>query len=417
MPTVIEALRRFIPAYLSTSPVLSGVQHRALWALQNCRTAVMGGHVHGCRECAGERHYAFHSCHHKCCPQCGRAATAEWVRREQSKLIPAPYFMVTFTLPAELRDLFFGKDAKAAYDAFFHACAAALSRNLANKKWLGAVSSGFTMVLHTWNQKMLFHPHLHCIVPAAGLDAKGRYVTVRSADYLMPPDPLKKALRHHFGAQMKALGLTCDPSVWRKKWGINVQAFGSGANAVKYLGRYIHRSVIGDSRILSVTESHVTFRYLDRTDRAKPAERILTLDGVEFVRRYLRHVQPAKLRAVRYYGFHHPAAKKTRLRVQQCSDRTPANPAPSEPAAATTEGQGTAKRQHLCPCCQQPMVIIGRIQPGWKRRALCQSMSVRAPPPQSTRAAPDAARQAVERRPHRSDGSDGGNRFKGAFLS
>lgn len=244
-----------------------------------------------------------------------------------------------------------------------------------------------------------------------------RATTVRSADYLMPPDPLKKALRHHFGAQMKALGLTCDPSVWRKKWGINVQAFGSGANAVKYLGRYIHRSVIGDSRILSVTESHVTFRYLDRTDRAKPVERILTLDGVEFVRRYLRHVQPAKLRAVRYYGFHHPAAKKTRLRVQQWSDRTPANPAPSEPAAATTEGQGTAKRQHLCPCCQQPMVIIGRIQPGWKRRALCQSMSVRAPPSQPTRAAPDAAGQAAERRPHRSDRSDGGNRIQEAFLS
>ncbi len=169
---------------------------------------------------------------------------------------------------------------------------------------------------------------------------------------LQRPDPLKKAL-----------DLTCDPSDWRKKWGINVQAFGSGANAVKYLGRCIHRSVIGDSRILSVTESHVTFRYLDRTDRARPVDRILTLNGVEFVRRYLRHVQPAKLRAVRYYGHHHPAAKKTRLRVQQWSDRSPANPAPSEPAPATNGGPGTVKREHLCPRYQQPMVIIGRIQP------------------------------------------------------
>jgi hypothetical protein len=201
------------------------------------------------------------------------------------------------------------------------------------------------------------------------------------------------------------------------KTGIGVQAFGCGANAVKYLGRHIRRSVIGDSRILSVTESHVTFRYLDRTDRARPAGRILTLDGVEFVRRYLRHVQPAKLRAVRYYGYHHPAAKKTRLRVQQWSDRSPAKPAPSEPAPATDNGQGTVKREHLCPCCQQPMVIIGRIQPGWKRRALCQSMNGRAPPHQSTRAAPDAARQAVERRPHRSERGDSGNRIKGASLS
>lgn len=218
----------------------------------------MGGHVHGCQRCASERHYAYHSCHHKSCPQCGRAATAEWVQREQSKLIPAPYFMVTFTLPSELRDLFFGEEAKAAYDAFFQASAATLSQTLAEEKWLGAASSAFTMVLHTWNQKMLFHPHLHCIVPGAGLDAQGRYVVVKDADYLLPADALKEVLKHHFGQQMKALGLSCDPAVWRKKWSVNVQAFGSGENAIKYLGRYIFRSVISDSRILAITDTHVT---------------------------------------------------------------------------------------------------------------------------------------------------------------
>lgn len=378
--TVIDALRRFLPAYLITKPVLSRVQRRAVWALQSCRTAVMGGHVHGCQSCAGERHYAYHSCHHKSCPQCGRAATAEWVRREQSKLIPAPYFMVTFTLPAELRDLFFGPEAKAAYDAFFHASAATLSQTLANKKYLGAASSGFTMVLHTWNQQMHFHPHLHCIVPGAGLDEQGRYVVVKKADYLMPADALKKVLRHHFGQQMKALGLNCDPSVWRKKWGINVQAFGSGENAIKYLGRYIYRSVIGDSRILSITDTHVTFRYLDRSNRAKPVERTLTVSGIEFVKRYLRHVQPAKLRAVRYYGYHHPAAKKTRQRVQQGSGQTPATQATNREAATENQEPGTKNGLPKCPCCQQPMIIIARIQPGWKRGALWQPEQSRAPP-------------------------------------
>ena len=387
MPTVIDALRRFLPAYLSTRPCLSGVQHRAVWALQNCRTAVMGGHVHGCASCAGERHYAYHSCHHKSCPQCGRAATAEWVRREQSKLIPAPYFMVTFTLPAELRDLFFGPEAKAAYDAFFHASAATLSQTLAEKKWLGAQSSGFTMVLHTWNQKMLFHPHLHCIVPGAGLDAQGNYVVVKEADYLMPADALKEVLKHHFEAQIKALGLSCDPAVWRKKWGVNVQAFGSGANAIKYLGRYIFRSVISDSRILSITDTHVTFRYLDRSNRAKPVERSLTLSGEEFVKRHLRHVQPAKLRAVRYYGYHHPAAKKTRQRVQQSSGQ-PSTTQTSADDTTTTENSEprTENRLPKCPCCQQPMQLIARILPGWKRSALWQPQQSRAPP--SEKAAP-----------------------------
>jgi hypothetical protein len=378
MLTVIDALRRFLPAYLSTKPVLSGVQHRAVWALQSCRTAVMGGHVHGCQSCASQRHYAYHSCHHKSCPQCGRAATAEWVRREQGKLIPAPYFMVTFTLPSELRDLFFGKEAKAAYDAFFQASAATLSQTLANKRWLGAASSGFTMVLHTWNQKMLFHPHLHCIVPGAGLDAQGNYVVVKDADYLMPADALKKVLRHHFGAQIKALGLNCDPAVWRKKWGINVQAFGSGENAVKYLGRYIFRSVIGDSRILSITDTHVTFRYKDRA--AGNTTRKLTLSGIEFVKRYLRHVQPAKLRAVRYYGYHHPAAKKKRQRVQAAGGSNAEARMTNVEATPENQEQRSKNAQPQCPCCQQPMIIIARILPGWKRGAQWVPMQSRAPP-------------------------------------
>ena len=385
MPKVIEALRRFMPEYLGTKPVLSGVQHRAVWALQNCRTAVMGGHVHGCATCTGERHYAYHSCHHKSCPQCGRAATAEWVRREQSKLIPAPYFMVTFTLPSELRELFFGKGAKAAYDAFFHASAATLSQNLANKKWLGAATSGFTMVLHTWNQKMLFHPHIHCIVPGAGLDEHGRYVAVKKADYLMPADVLKEVLKHHFGAQMKALGLSCDPSVWRKKWGVNVQSFGSGENAVKYLGRYIMRSVIGDSRILSITDTHVTFRHIDRSDRNHPRTRTLTLSGEEFTRRYLRHVQPAKLRAVRYCGYHHPAAKAKRQRVQKGSGKAGNDEARMTNDETRNSEPIVEKSLPKCPCCQQPMPRIARIFHGWQRRIITQPKQSRAPPSEPNR--------------------------------
>ena len=382
MPKVIEALRQFMPAYLSTQPVLSSVQHRAVWALQNCRTITMGGHVHECPTCPGQREYAFNSCHHKSCPQCGRAATAEWVRREQSKLIPAPYFMVTFTLPSELRELFFCKEAKVAYDAFFRASTATLSQTLANKKWLGATTNGFTMVLHTWNQKMLFHPHIHCIVPGAGLDEQGRYVVVKKADYLMPADALKEVLKHHFGAQMKALGLTCDPSVWQKKWGVNVQAFGSGVNAVKYLGRYIMRSVISDSRILAISDTHVTFRYIDRSDRNNPRTRTLTLSGIEFTRRYLRHVQPAKLRAVRYCGYHHPAAKAKRQRVQHGSGAAPmilAAPSESEPK---NDEPGTKNSLPKCPCCQQPMPRVMRIFPGWKRRIDTAPQQSRAPPSQ-----------------------------------
>ena len=143
-PTVIAALRAFLPGYLRSNPALSPPQRRALWALRACRTPVLGGHVHACADC-GERHFAYHSCNHKACPQCGRQATQQWVAREQAKLIGAPYFMVTFTLPSELRDLFFGCDAKAAFDAFFTAASQALSAKLATAKGLRAQVNGFTI--------------------------------------------------------------------------------------------------------------------------------------------------------------------------------------------------------------------------------------------------------------------------------
>jgi hypothetical protein len=196
--------------------------------------------------------------------------------------------MVTFTMPDELRPLFFGEHAKAAFDAFFAAVAAVLSDKLARKKHLGAVISGFSMVLHTWNQRMLFHPHIHVIVPGAGLDEDGNYVQVKKEDYLIHMDVLAAAFRHHFGVQMKQHGWQSDPRVWQKDWKVNVQPFGDGDNAIKYLGRYISRSVIGDSRLVSITDTHVTFRYKDRgkgkaKDRAKePVERLKTITGEEF---------------------------------------------------------------------------------------------------------------------------------------
>jgi hypothetical protein len=161
-PTVIKALRRFLLDFLDTHPALSPAQYRAIWAVAVCRTSALGGHLHACSDC-DQQHYAYHSCNHKACPQCGRQATAQWVDQQQTKLIAAPYFMVTFTLPDELRPLFFGKQAKEAFDAFFAACSSALSEKLGVQKGLGAQRSGFTLVLHTWNQQLLFHPHIHAI--------------------------------------------------------------------------------------------------------------------------------------------------------------------------------------------------------------------------------------------------------------
>jgi hypothetical protein len=205
----------------------------------------------------------------------GKNATAEWVERQLGKRVGAPYFMVTFTLPEELRPLFFTPAAKHIYQLFFAAASSALSDTLANPRWLGAATSGFTMILHTWNQRLHFHPHLHCIVPGAGINAAGRVVSVKNANFLVPQPALRSVFRARFRDGLAELAKkhdlpAIDPTVWQKDWGIHLQPFGSGENIIKYLGRYVCRTAIGDSRIVSITDTHVSFRWKDRAKGNAP---------------------------------------------------------------------------------------------------------------------------------------------------
>jgi len=352
--TVIGALRRFLPAFLATAPPLSADQRRALRALTHCRTPALGGRAFACPRCQAV-HFAWHSCNHKACPQCGRAATARWVRRELAKLVRAPYFLVTFTLPAELRGEFFGPHAQAAYDLFFTAVAGALSEKLATDKGLRAPVHGFTAVLHTWNQQLGFHPHIHCLVPGAGLDAHGRPVRVKRPEFLVYQPPLQAAFRQHLYRLLKERNWPVDPSVWAKDWGVHIQPAGSGAAAVRYLGAYVARTALRDERLVAVAQPTVTFRWKNR-DRNR-TER-LTLPGIEFVRRYLRHVLPRGLRSIRYYGFCHPAAKARRLRLQFHTGMAVDLGAPALPPPPPLAGP-------RCPHCGHPTGFqLGRLAPG-----------------------------------------------------
>lgn len=358
--TVSEVLRRFLPDFLRERPALSQAQRRAIFAINHCRTPVMGGHLHACGEC-GTREFAYHSCNHRSCPLCGRGATFEWVDRELAKRVGAPYFMVTFTLPEELRTLFFTPAAKHVYQLFFAAASEALADTLASPRWLGAADSGFTMVLHTWNQRLHFHPHLHCIVPGAGLDSSGRAVLVKNENFLVPQPVLRTAFRGKFREKLAALTASGTPlpavpgAVWEKDWGVHLQPFGSGERAIQYLGAYVSRTAIGDSRIAGLTEDTVTFRWKDRANGGAP--RTETLPGVDFVRRYLQHVLPRGMKAIRYYGYCHPAAKTKRATLAAATG-CPLPAAPAEKPAAPARP---------CPCCGQPMVRLLPVAPAWRR--------------------------------------------------
>lgn len=360
--TVIGALRRFVPSFLETTPPLSAAQRRALWAITHCRTPALGGRAFACTDCGGV-HFAWHSCNHKACPQCGRQATARWVARELEKRVPVPYFLVTFTLPAELRGEFFGPHAQEAYDLFFQGVAGALAEKLAGDKGLRAAVNGFTAVLHTWNQRLGFHPHLHCLVPGAGLDAQGRFVRVKQASRLVQLPHLQSAFRQHCYRLFKQQSWQVDPAVWRTDWGVQIQPVGAGAAALKYLGTYVARTAISDRRILAVDPHTVTFRWKDRQhDRTQT----LTWPGVEFVRRYLRHVLPRGLRSVRYYGFCHPAAKANRLRVQ-CHAGKAVQLGAMEAQASCPAGPGSPPPP--CPRCGGPTQLLRVRRPRWRSRA------------------------------------------------
>jgi len=359
--TVSAALRRFLPAFLAENPPLSHAQRRAVWAITHCRTATLGGHLHGCEPC-GTREFVYHSCNHRSCPQCGKQATAEWVARELGKRVGAPYFMVTFTLPKELRTLFFSASSKEIYQLFFAAASSALSDALANPRWLGAVTCGFSMVLHTWNQRLLFHPHIHCIVPGAGIDAQGRVVTVKSDKYLVPLKAIQELFRARFRDQLADLVKdhdlpAVDPGVWKKAWGVHLQPFGSGENIIRYLGRYVARTAIGDSRLLGITDTHLSFRWKDRANGSQ--QKVQTITGTEFVRRYLRHVLPRGLHAIRHFGFCHPAAKLKRERIAFHTGR------PLR-IGALVQLPAKPKFSVTCSCCGAAMKSLHRFAPSWR---------------------------------------------------
>lgn len=225
-----------------------------------------------------------------------------------------------------------------------------------------------------WNQQLGFHPHIHCLVPGAGLDILGRFVRVKQPHFLVHLPLLQAAFRQHLHRLFQAHDWQVDPDVWGRNWGVHIQPAGNGSAALKYLGAYVARTAIGDARMVRITEETVTFRWKNR-DAGNRTE-LCTLQGVEFVERYLRHVLPRGLRSIRYYGFCHPSAKVKRLRVQchaggpvQLGASLPVLPAPAPVP--------------VCPCCRQPMRLLERILSPYRQRGPPVTQTTVPPSPHS----------------------------------
>lgn len=332
-------------------------QVRALTAIQRCRTPALGGQLYRCTAC-GQADFAYHSCHHRACPRCGGGRTAAWTRKQTERLLPVPYFLVTFTVPAALRFAFAARPA-ALHDLLFGQAAGALQTAAAQPRLLGA-ELGFVGVLHTWTRQLAHHPHVHFIVAGGGLRADHRkWRKTRRPDWLLPAPVLAARFRQRFAAALAAtapdLHAQVPDSCWRRAWVVDVQPAGSGQAVVRYLARYVCRTAISDERLVRADDRTVTFRY---TESQTGRRRLCTLPLDEFLRRYLQHVLPAGQHRIRYFGWMHPAAKRRRLLVETLL---------AKPLVLATI-TATLPSWHLrCPHCQAftliPVARIARAPP------------------------------------------------------
>jgi hypothetical protein len=246
------------------------------------------------------------SCGDRHCPACQRDKAEAWLARQTDRLLPCPYFLITFTLPAALRDVA-RSHQRVVYSALFEAPSAALRTLARDPKFIGTDRLGFFGVLHTWGRTLEYHPHVHYIVPGGGLSADGTRWLPSRVNFLVPVQALSVLFRAQFRDILHREGLLplVDPAVWSRAWVVHCQAAGDGRESLRYLAPYVFRVAIGDHRIVSCDDGQVTFRYR-RVGPNRP--RKMTLDAIEFLRRFLQHVLPAGFQKVRHYGFLSPGS-------------------------------------------------------------------------------------------------------------
>lgn len=296
--TVAAVVRQFGSAYVARFGATMPAGHRrALEDVAACRTLAMGGHVMQCDTC-GHEHYVYHSCRNRSCPSCHGVSTRAWLTVRETELLPAPYFHVVFTLPAALRAIV-RTHQRVLLPVLMQTAAALLQALAADPHYLGG-TVGLLAVLHTWTRTLMYHPHVHCLVPGGALAGDGVTWHRARGHYLVPVRALSVGFRARFLRRLKrVLPQVVIPSVvWTTPWVVYAKPTVQGADRVlRYLARYVHRAAITDARIVRVDAATVTFRY-----QHARAWRSMTLPGDEFLRRFLQHVLPRGLHKVRYNG-------------------------------------------------------------------------------------------------------------------
>ncbi len=351
MLEVADIFRRHGPEYREKfqDHMLPG-HLRAMRDIENCRTEVMGGHVYVCEnEACKEIVFTYHSCKNRHCPKCQNNQSERWLEKQRNRLLPVPYFLVTVTLPQELRATA-RSNQKAVYNILFQTSAAALKKLALDPRFVGG-HIGMIGVLHTCDRTLGYHPHIHYLIPGGGLSPDhSQWLPTRKKNFLVRVEPLSVIFKAKFRDALKKTELfeTVPAEVWKKDWVIHSEQVGSGREALSYLARYLFRVAISNSRLLSLDDDKVTFEYEDSDTKER---RTMSLSALEFIRRFLQHVLPKGFMKVRYYGLLSPRNRNLLAVVMYLLA-----------AHAVAEGPKTpAKTELRCPKCGNPLRLLGRV--------------------------------------------------------
>jgi hypothetical protein len=390
-PEVADIFRTHGPAWRAAQRGhLSLGQLKVMSAIEQCRSAALGGHVLRCEGC-GTDQVSYNSCRNRHCPKCQSNAAQRWLDARQADLLPVEYFHVVFTLPAPIADIAYQNKAEL-YGLLFDMAAEVLQVIAADARHLGA-RIGATLVLHTWGSALTHHPHVHGIVPGGGLAPDGtRWVACRPG-FFLPVRVLSRLFRRRFLEDLEQLHRNgklqffgehmalAEDRAFRQwlapmrqcEWVVYAKRpFAGPAAVLAYLSRYTHRVAISNSRLLALDERGVTFRWKDYRAKGKTRYKAMTLSPEEFMRRFLLHVLPGGFHRIRHYGLLANGSRRINLAAARELLAVPIAAVPGHHSEAATHGEPAAKPpSFVCRHCGRPMAIV---------MLLAREHSIRAPP-------------------------------------
>jgi hypothetical protein len=304
-----DVVRRFGGEYRSQyGGMMLPSQKRALADIEACCTKQLGGRRYRCDDCT-ESFWVYHSCRNRACPKCHAKQTQQWLAKRQAELLPCDYYHAVATVPAELRGVF-RRHQKLMYGLLMRVSAEAVQELCAVKRHLGALP-GILSVLHSWNGQLQYHPHAHMLITGGGVSSDGQHWEPARGKFLVPVKLLSRKIAAKFRDALRKenpeVFATISDTAWRREWVSFCKHYGRGNDAVlNYLSRYVFRTAISNARILAMDDTHVTFRWKDRSSETWQTERI---PGVQFLRRFLQHVLPRGFHRCRYYGLWHASKR------------------------------------------------------------------------------------------------------------